>query len=278
MLEVQAGRFKVKTDADATLSDVMKERKFVEGINEEDKLVHLQEWLPAMSEEVWIRVKNAQYGGKNDDRIIHKCWELMSCESAKNSCLTRSRTLYGQLLTQKRTDMPEPPMLVIEPNFLINFSNNGIYKYASIIKDINAGNGGERYTNIIMKPLEKQAALPSTTICVKGDCCIQMNHDWKLAYITNKTKDFHKNCMELFIGNELEQADLKCIVKKPTWKAAIEAKNKEIQEYDNKMKSADQTVTDSSPPIQLRRRCIKKTLSDVSVPEELKAKAAKIDV
>ena len=70
MLEVQAGRFKVKTDADATLSDVMKERKFVEGINEEDKLVHLQEWLPAMSEEVWIRVKNAQYGGKTDDRMM----------------------------------------------------------------------------------------------------------------------------------------------------------------------------------------------------------------
>lgn len=133
-MSVQNGDFEIKKKES---SYIIPDYKQLARLSEEDKN-NIVEGMVPLTEAMWQKVKNA--AGKDHDKlIVRRCVYRLARESSASEVPTRSRQLLKSIYEGKRATFTTPQTLQFEPNFAINWSNNGLYELGGIQKKVRQG-------------------------------------------------------------------------------------------------------------------------------------------
>jgi hypothetical protein len=286
MVAVQSGEYKVKFEE---VTDIMPDFKKLDRLPDEQKQAMLEEWWPSLTAEVVAKMKRAANValGKKNDKLISKVFCVAVLEDPASLLATRSRSLIVSLYNHKRTLMPVPPTLVLKPNFTVDWDAMVVFE----LKGSKKVDDRDVFTTLRHKTYDVEVDLPSAVVCFHGEAFIQDGWMESDAVITTKTRDFQKNCLSLFQATPVVVDGMtKTIVKTTPWKDNIAHKAKEAKgTADAASTAADPpsvsgAAASSSPsaaPAKAKamstptKRMPKRSLSEVSVPEELKATRSK---
>ena len=157
MIAVQSGEFKVKADSDK--SDIMPEYKKNDRIGDEDKMTMLNVWNPALTPGVLTRMKKALYDGKKDEKVIQKAWSLATLEDPQGNLVTRSKSLMLEFYTHKRALMHSKPMVSLNSDFTIDWSQSNIFQ----LKGVSVVGDKSVYTKLLRKFYDLQVHRTNNT-------------------------------------------------------------------------------------------------------------------
>lgn len=117
-----------------------------------------------------------------------------------------------------------------------------------------------------------QVSLPKSIVLHKASAVIKYNYDQTQAVITNTDADFEKRVYDMFPADVKKRYCIKAVVKEPAIAKDIDDALEELNAQLGIGSASPSSVggDDSTTPVSKRRK-LTKTLSDVSIPDGLKA-------
>ena len=273
MLAVQAGAFSINNHVKGA-SDFFPDYKKLDKVPDEFKMEVLMMWPPALNKNIISKVAKAEYNGKRDERILAKIWLFMTGSSEQDPLPTRSKTLLKDILTYKRKMYDNEPKLQLTHSHLVKFEAHGVFKP---VDECQEDEGIIVYRSILHTLIGLKAAILKTLVCVKGQAVIQKSWDEKQATLTNKDADFQKSAHALFNPDATKKYQMTNIAKADDFKERLKKAAENLEEIEE-AKAATTCASTRSPEMPeqtpAKRRKAMRTLSDESLPEELKADEA----